>query len=150
MKNSEKERIETEKNSKKEKNRLLTIRKETVFINAKSKERTKVMKRTTIICIAALALAAVCLPKMPEWFDKEFNQDIETYAYTSAQPATENSDMSDGDDTCRGDDDGQQSTTTAKRHSLTRTLRKVCSISNRGYQNLGKNFINVWLVSIIK
>ena len=103
------------------------------------------MKRTTIICIVALALAAVCLPKMPEWFDKEFNQDIETYAYASAQPATDNSDMSDGDD------DGQQSTTTtAKRHSLTRTLRKVCSISNKGHRDLGKNFINVWLVSIIK
>lgn len=109
------------------------------------------MKRTTIICIAALALAAVCLPKMPEWFDKEVNQDIETYAYTSAQPSIESSDMSDGDVTHPGDADRQQSTTTtAKRHSLTRTLRKVCSVGNKGHQNLGKNFLNVWLVSIIK
>ncbi len=95
------------------------------------------MKRTTIICIAALALAAVCLPNMPEWLDKEVNQDIATYAYTVAQ----------------SDTDGQHSastlTTTAKRHSLMRTLRKVCSVGNKGHR-LGKDFINVWLVSIIR
>lgn len=109
------------------------------------------MKRTTIICIAALALAAVCLPKMPEWFDKEVNQDIETYAYTSAGPAIYGINMSDGNVTHQGNDEGQHSTTTTvKRHSLTRTLRKVCSVGNKGHRNLGKNFLNVWLVSIIK
>lgn len=69
------------------------------------------MKKTMIFCIAMLAVAALSLPKMPQWFDSTVNQDIETYAYTMGNEGCDDS-----------QEDEQQ-----PRHSIMRTLKKVCT-----------------------